>query len=721
MIRANQRNIFPSLAIRGSNPIAYFDALKARIASLDWPMGLRHGERVIHAAGLLTLHLKNPRAASYRFFILLPIGIRAHSKLNRILGGTMRINLLLVAVVLVGLVLDLNRWPALAGEGVEVTLDETLDYRFPACAAVVDVTKPPYSAKGDGKSDDTAAIQRALTDAMGQHKIVYFPNGIYVVSATLAWSNKNSGNQNAWGFNWIQGQNSVKTVIRLADGTFPDPKAPAAIMWCGGFGSADWFHNYIQDMTFDIGRGNPGAVGLQFYSNNTGAIRNIAIVSPDGDGVAGLDLAHRDMNGPLLARNVVVRGFDIGIRTGNAVNSQTFDRINLRGQKKAGFENTGQAVAIRMLHSENSVPAVCTYGTLSLQDAELIGKADAKNLPAVVNFNGGRIALRDVNTVNYSRAVADVATPDFAAALRVTGEDKPGSLGPKVAEYFSHTSTSPYGGPRQSLRMAVEEPPEMPWDDLSDWAVVDRFGADPTGNKDSAAAIQRAIDSGASTIFFPGSYALKSAVTLRGKARRLLGTGNWIDYTRQSKVDFIISDGDPRTVVIEHFAPINGGIEVRTDRTVVIRSVESHPITLAGKGQVFLEDVATSNLQVTAGQRVWARQLNIENEGDHLTNDGGDVWILGYKTERGGTLLHTRGGGRSEVFGTFSYTTTAGKLAPMFVTTDSHVFAFFSEVCYTGDPFATLVRETRGGIVREVKRGEGLVAPYIGLPAQASR
>jgi len=63
-------------------------------------------------------------------------------------------------------------------------------------------------------------------------------------------------------------------------------------------------------------------------------------------------------------------------------------------------------------------------------------------------------------------------------------------------------------------------------------------------------------------------------------------------------------------------------------------------------------------------QRLWARQLNIENQGTHLANEASDVWILGYKTERGGTLLETRAGGRSEVLGGFSYTTTAGKLAP---------------------------------------------------------
>lgn len=587
------------------------------------------------------------------------------------------------------------------------------DCRFPLSSNVIDVTKPPYNAKGDGKTDETAALQKAIEDTTGRHKILYLPGGTYLVTKPLRYTNKITKDRNAYGYNWIQGQNSSKSIIRLKDDTFTDSAKPQAILWCGGFGSADWFHNYVQDITFDVGKGNPGAIGLQFYSNNTGAVRNCEIVSQDGKGEVGLDLGHRDMNGPLLVRQVRVKGFRIGIATARAVNSQTFEHIELSGQTLFGFDNHGQSISIRGLKSDNAVPVVRSYGVVSILEAKLTGRDGAKKFPAIVNYNGGRIALRDIATTGYSRALADVTTPDFVAAYRVKGADKAGSEGPKVAEYYSHPGTSPFGGPTNSLRLPIEESPEVTWEDPKTWAVVDSFGADPTGNKDSSAAIQKAIDSGASTIFFPGFYSLTKPVTIRGKASRLIGAGGWIDYFGKTKPNLIVEKGEVKVVTIEHMG-VNGGIEIASDRTVFLRSLGFGKLAHKGKGSLFLEDTVTDDLRFVKGQRIWARQLNVENEGAHITNDGGELWILGYKTERGGTLLKTTAGGKSEVFGTFSYTTTTGKLAPMFVTEDAEVFAYFNEVCYTGDPFSVLVREKRKGETKEIKRGEGSVTPYVG-------
>lgn len=117
-------------------------------------------------------------------------------------------------------------------------------------------------------------------------------------------------------------------------------------------------------------------------------------------------------------------------------------------------------------------------------------------------------------------------------------------------------------------------------------------------------------------------------------------------------------------------------------------------------------------------QRVWARQLNIENEGTHLTNEGGDAWVLGYKTERGGTLVHTLDGGRTEILGRFSYTTTAGELAPMLVNDDSSVWTFFGETCFNGDPSTTVIKETRRGATKTLGREQANALPYSGYSAK---
>jgi hypothetical protein len=260
----------------------------------------------------------------------------------------------------------------------------------------------------------------------------------------------------------------------------------------------------------------------------------------------------------------------------------------------------------------------------------------------------------------------------------------------------------------------------LAWESPESWANAVEFGADPSGSQDSSDAIQKAIDSGAKTVFLPGFMAVKKTVVIRGNVERIVGSGGWVDYNSESSPTFRIVDGKPQTVFFEHISSVNGGIEIDTARTIVLKSVGAHRLKFTERARglkLFLEDVTTLDVQLNQ-QELWARQLNIENEGTHLTNTSSKAWILGYKTERGGTLVKTTGGGQTEVLGGFSYTTTAGKSAPMFVTADSNVFAYFGEVCYNGDPFEFLIDDTRDGNRVLLRRGEGDTLPYVSSPSK---
>ena len=585
------------------------------------------------------------------------------------------------------------------------------DTNFPQDTGLADV-KRLYGAKGDGAADDTAAIQKALDENVGG--IVYLPNGTYVISGTLKYPGRQS-NSTIWG------QSTDGAVLKLKDSCpgFTDPARPKAMIWTG-VKPAQRFKNYVRNLTFDTGKGNAGAIGAQFIANNTGAFREVTIHCGE-KGPIGLDLGYTDEQGPCLIKNVKVVGFDVGISCRHVVDSITFENITLEGQRLAGLENDGQCVSIRGVVSNSSAPGLVNAGLMALLDSKLTGKGDA----AIVNRKGGFLFARGVQTSGYANAIQDDAG---------TGKVVPGG---KVEEFVSHPILSVFASPQRSLNLEIKETPEVEWGDPATWISVTKFGARPgggvvgrPGGDDATDAVQKAIDSGATTVYFPkGQYLVDGTVHIRGKAERIIGLGQ--EATIRGAGHFQLEDGEPNVVVIENIQGLAKGFIQSSKRTVVLRDMAVQALgglnTTDGfvsqsSGEVFLEDVVSSVLRFSGGGRIWARQLNTERQGTHILNDGRTLWILGLKTERGGALVHTRGG-RTELCGGFSYTTTDPEGAPMFLVENGSMSATMGEACFRRPPtpFDPLVREIRGGQTRELRKdqaprrtGGGAISLFVG-------
>lgn len=564
---------------------------------------------------------------------------------------------------------------------------------FPKDPGVLNVKD--YGAKGDGRHDDTAAIQKALSAYPDGRRIVYLPNGVYRITDTLIWPLPAAGGPDERA-RILQGQSREKTFLKVADGCagFGNPKNAKSVIQTGQ-GPAQGLRIAVRDVTIDTGKKNPGAIGLRFMANKQGWVRDVTIRAGEGKGQIGLDLDSTDANGSLFVKNVRVVGFDYGVRAAKLMNSLTIETLSLQDQNKYGLVNEGACLSIRSLESRNVVPAVLNSGNagvVTLIDATMVTGRGTVAKPAV--FNEAFLYARNVSSVGYAETIRNAANDE---------RPDPGS---KVAEFVSHR---PLGASSGAKAIAVKDPQPVPWDDLQDWVSPTAFGAKPDDDKDDSEAIQKAIDSGKSTVYFPsGSYVVRRTILIRGKVRRVLGCESTVTAV-EMKLDpiFRVVNGATPLVVIEQLSGHDSEtptFDNASSRTLVVKDCDHVSGRFTGSGELFLENVSSSSLcdWRFGTQKVWARQLCVSSEGRHVLNNGGSVWILGFTAERGGTLIETRSAGRTEVRGGLCRTTIDPKDAPMFLVDGGSLAVTLGESCVTGKPYELLVKAQ----TTEARRGQ---------------
>lgn len=629
-------------------------------------------------------------------------------------------------------------------------------------SAVIDVTAPPYSVDNTGRTDCTEQLcrvfddiverdrraftaTRAKLDAMADPnarisfeirktdgllnvifpedippaRIVYFPDGTYLVGGTISYSfddlqNIVGGGKKRHELNrgiHMLGESREGVVIRLRDrcAGFELGARKPVVSFMQGESSNIAMTNTVENMTIDVGCGNPGAVGLVFMANNTGAVRNVSLVSSDPGrrGHAGLALIHEKISGVLVSR-VSVTGFDYGVVVSPVRNYVVLEHITVRGQRRAGLSLANTSITVHDLYSENAVPAVTLSGAsahLTLIGGRLIGRFSHSH---AIECEMGALFARSIVTQGYEGAIS------------YYGDQ--GVEGPDVDEYSSHGTFRVVGtGEARSLQLAVEETPEPP-DSFTNRARVGDFGVACDGKTDDGEAIQAAMDSGAGVVVFePGTYLINRPITIPSGVQRVLGMyANMVAGPKLQADDraglFTIVEDSPCPLWIEDFFTWERFcgrmrfIHHASRRTLVMSDLHTQTaaqyFNSVPGARVYIENCASTiggdpyrdvPCFHFVGQQVWARQLNAERSLREVVNEGGTLWVLGFKTEDEGIAFETTNGGRTEILGGIL---NVGKNSPFpaVLVVDSDATVVASTIGYTRDQiFPVAVREVRGG------------------------
>ena len=642
----------------------------------------------------------------------------------------------------------------------------------PESKAVLDVTKAPYFVDPTGQEDCTQKLRQILDDLLrgmidemkevyrilcespngtyisnenrrlndrvfaifpckiNQIPMIYFPNGTYLVSDTITYTLQDLHNMmyhySSGGYELNRcirfiGQSKEKTIIKLKDNCpgFEYGQERPVVNFMLGERSNVAMSNYFENITIDIGKGNPGAVGLVFFANNSGAVRNVTIKSSDENhaGAIGFWLKN-EVASSCNVYSLTVEGFQYGILVSTYLTCAHFEHITLLHPQKYGIKIDNNSVQIIGLKAKSDVPVVFTDGPLNLtviSDAEL--ESEGTDYTAL-KYQRGCIYLQNIHTKGYKAAFEKNWFEEWI----------PDGY---IEEYCNRQTYTLFDEKAKGLGMKVPPLPDVELEhDFSKWCCVNDYGAVGDGEHDDTEMIQKAFNSGKPVIWFqPGHYLITRPIDIPATVKHVhymycdIYAGSEFREAEGEAVFHITGESED-ILFMEKLFSWNGCIgKIRmyrhdSKRTVYMRDMHTQACafyfnTVPG-AEVFFENCACTLGKKDIygsipafefnGQTAWCHSINPERSYIETINRGGKLWWSGFKTEQEGSINVTTDGGITEILGGNATVGHAREDVPLIDNDNSTVSAIFTTTGYHDySTFPVAVREKRGEEVKVIR------------------
>ncbi len=454
------------------------------------------------------------------------------------------------------------------------------------------LTSPEFAAHGDGKTDDTAAIQSAIDKAESKARegIVFVPSGRYRLTRTVY----------VWPGVRIFGYGATRPVFLLADHTPGFQKGMGVMVMFTGArpgntsgrssrvpfpppgsvppnnaiadANSGTFYSAMSNIDFEIGDGNPAAVAIRFHVAQHAYLSHMDFHI--GSGLAALTQIGNE------AEDLHFYGGRYGILTEKTSPAWQFTLIDslFEGQREAAvreheagltlirdtFRDVPTAIDIDPHYSDElwvkdsrfeniSGPAVIVSNEKSPLTEIGFENAVLKDVPAFALFRAsgkkvsGKGPVYRIGNFNYG--------------LIVPGEGMTGVIGMR----YDATPLSTLPAP---LPPAI---PALP--STEDWVNVHTLGVAGDGTTDDTAAIQQAIDTHRVLYFPSGHYIVRDTLTLKPDTVLIGLHPTLTQFDLLDKTPGYQDVGAPRAVIsappggsniISGFGVFTGGINPRT-------------------------------------------------------------------------------------------------------------------------------------------------------------